>query len=103
MVHSWVVGAVLGFGGVLAAPSSPPLAQVTIGHDTYKYLGLVGKGEFPSDARDMFGDTMGGWGSAVEADLTQWKKNKDGSYTGILYGGPDRGWNTNGIVKMEFN
>ena len=46
-----------------------PIANVTIGKDTYKYIQLVGNGEFPADARDQFGDTAGGWGSGIAADL----------------------------------
>jgi hypothetical protein len=76
--------------------SADPLATVKIKGDTYKYQKLVGKGFFPSDARDQFGDTAGGWGSAIAADVKSWKQNKDGSYEGIIYTVPDRGWNTNG-------
>jgi hypothetical protein len=81
---------------VTAGSCAPPLAKVTIDHHTYKYIQLVGKAEFPSDARDKFGDTAGGWGSAIAADVKSWKKKKDGSYTGTLFATPDRGWNTNG-------
>jgi hypothetical protein len=80
-------------GSVVAAT---PLAVVDIGKNTYSYDSLVGHGLWPSDARDQYGDTAGGWGSGVAADLSTWKKNKDGSYGGIIYTIPDRGWNTNG-------
>jgi hypothetical protein len=91
--------AVAVLSGVLADKPEcpPPLTTVNIGHDTYKYIQLVGHASFPSDARDNFGDTAGGWGSAIAADVDSWKMNKDGSYEGILYAVPDRGWNTNGI------
>jgi hypothetical protein len=79
----------------------PPIAEVTIKGDHYKYLSLVGKGEFPSDGRDKFGDTAGGWGSGIAADVNTWKKRNDGFYEGILYAVPDRGWNTNGIFPCS--
>lgn len=87
------------------SPSTSPLVQVTLGKDTYKYISLVGRGEFPSDARDKFGDTAGGWGSGIAADLKTWKKNRDGSYSGILYATPDRGWTTEGMcsVALQFD
>ena len=83
-----------------AAPSSSPtaIATVTVGKDEFSYESLVGKGTVPSDARDQFGDTLGGWGSAIAADLSSWKQKKDGSYEGTVYAVPDRGWNTNGTL-----
>ena len=101
LLHSFlVVSAIAGtvFAGGSSSPT--PVAQVKIGHDKYNYLGLVGHADFPSDARDQYGDTAGGWGSGIAADLSKWKKNKDGSYSGIIYGVPDRGWNTNGISAV---
>lgn len=86
---------------VAATSCAPPLSKVTIGGDTFKYIELVGKAFFPSDARDKFGDTAGGWGSAIAADVKSWKKKKDGSYEGILYAVPDRGWNTNGTTSSH--
>ena len=80
----------------VSAPASP-VNTVKIGADTYTYQSLVGKGIFPSDAVDQFGDTAGGWGSAIAADEESWTQNKDGSYQGTIYAAPDRGWNTNGI------
>jgi hypothetical protein len=77
----------------------PPIAKVSIKHDKYKYISLVGKGYFPSDARDMFGDTAGGWGSGIAADVKSWKKRSDGVYEGTLYTLPDRGWNANGTTS----
>jgi hypothetical protein len=79
------------------------VAEVDIGKDKYKYLGLVGHATVPSDARDQFGDTLGGWGSAISADLSTWEQKRDGSYTGIVYAVPDRGWNTNGTMVRWLN
>lgn len=87
--------------GLAANPCPSPIAEVNIKNDKYKYLSLVGKGEFPSDARDKFGDTAGGWGSGIAADVNGWKKRSDGAYEGILYAVPDRGWNTNGTSTIS--
>ena len=78
------------------------LAEVEIGKHKYIYDSLVGHGLWPSDARDQYGDTAGGWGSGIAADVSSWKKHKDGSYSGIIYTLPDRGWNTNGKLLFRF-
>ena len=98
MFIHFIASTVLVSSALAASVCPPPVSQVTLGKDTYKYISLVGQGQFPSDARDKFGDTAGGWGSAIAADLDSWKKNKDGSYEGTLYAVPDRGWNTNGMA-----
>ena len=66
--------------------------QTVCNEKTYTYEALAGYGFVPNDARDQFGDTMGGFGSAIAIDRSTWKLNGDGSYTGVLYGLPDRGW-----------
>jgi hypothetical protein len=58
----------------------------------YTYEGLAGYGFVPNDGRDKYGDTLGGFGSAIALDRSKWEKNKDGSYKGVLYALPDRGW-----------
>jgi uncharacterized protein YhjY with autotransporter beta-barrel domain len=82
----------LGAGGALAQP-------VAFGGSTYVNDGLVGVARIPSNARDMFGDSMS-LGSALLADPTAWRRNGD-SYSGVLFGLPDRGWNTNGSVDYQ--
>lgn len=66
--------------------------QTTCGDNTYQYNGLAGYGFVPSNATDKYGDTLGGYGSAIAIDQSSWKKTGDGSYSGILYALPDRGW-----------
>src|SRR5215467_5912347 len=56
---------------------------------TFVNKGLVGVARVPSDARDQFGDTLGGFGSAMAMQLNTWHKNKDGSYSGTLLMVPD--------------
>ena len=79
------------------APAPAPVAQVTIGSDTYTYASLVGHGFWSASAQDFVGDTAGGWGSAIAADVSTWHMDSDGSYKGVFYTLPDRGWNTEGI------
>ncbi|KAF1355701.1 hypothetical protein EJ07DRAFT_131583, partial [Lizonia empirigonia] len=62
-----------------------------------------GYGKLASDARDKFGDTIGGIGSAIALDKKSWKseKGKKEAYQGIVYGLPDRGWNTEGTQNTQ--
>ena len=66
--------------------------QTTCGETTYSYTGLAGYGYVPSNATDRYGDTLGGYGSSVAIDQSSWRKAGNGSYTGVVYGLPDRGW-----------
>src|SRR5204862_6307476 len=73
--------------------SAPPVvSQTTCGGKSYKYHGLAGYGFVPSNAKDRFGDTLGGIGSALAIDQSIWRRNKDSTYEGIAFGLPDRGW-----------
>ena len=85
--------------GALAMPSdgihrrAPGVVNQTVcDNRKYTYEQLAGYGFVPPDARDKFGDTIGGFGSSAAIDRKSWKKTKKGSYTGILWGLPDRGW-----------
>ena len=84
-----------------AAPTSSVVNQTTCNGKTYTYEQLAGYGFIPSDARDRFGDTIGGIGSSVAIDKTSWKKTNGSSYTGTLWTLPDRGWNTNGTLNFQ--
>ena len=66
---------------------------------SYTYDELAGYGFIPNDARDSRGDTIGGLGSSIA--VKSWTKHLNGSYTGILYGLPDRGWNTEGTLNYQ--
>ncbi|KAF1842623.1 uncharacterized protein K460DRAFT_189433 [Cucurbitaria berberidis CBS 394.84] len=102
--------------GLLALPLTQVLANPIIARDApaavnattcngkkYVYEGLAGYGKLASDARDKFGDTIGGIGSAIALDKSSIKKNKSkkGTYSGIIYGLPDRGWNTQGTQNTQ--
>ena len=83
-----------------AAPtttSSAPVTVTTCGGKVYTYNELAGYGFVPGDARDKYGDTIGGIGSAIA--MKSWKKI-DNYYQGTLFVQPDRGWNTNGTINF---
>ncbi len=71
--------------------------SVTFEGAAFVNKGLVGVGRVPADAKDKLGDTLGGIGSGMVADVSSWKRDGD-KYTGVFYMLPDRGWNTEGSV-----
>jgi len=83
-----------------AIPTSndnPPKTASVVNETTcdgkqYSYQSLAGYGFIPSNARDKFGDTIGGIGSSAAIDRNSWRNTDNGSYTGVLYALPDRGW-----------
>ncbi|KAL3425824.1 hypothetical protein PVAG01_02615 [Phlyctema vagabunda] len=75
--------------------------QTTCNGKTYTYQELAGYGALSGSARDEFGDTLGGLGSGLALDRSQWKKLDNGSYTGVLWALPDRGWNTEGTLNFQ--
>ena len=76
-------------------------SQIDCNGKTYTYHQLAGYGLVPSRSRDKFGDTLGGFGSSIAIDSTSWKKAGTNSYSGTLWGLPDRGWNTNGTLNYQ--
>ncbi|KAI9684252.1 MAG: hypothetical protein M1822_005725 [Bathelium mastoideum] len=87
--------------GRAAAITASVVNQTTCNGKLYTYQQLAGYGFIPSDARDKFGDTIGGIGSSVALDRLSWKKANGSSYTGTLWALPDRGWNTNGTLNYQ--
>jgi hypothetical protein len=83
----------------LAVPAAMAVEaqSVTIEGAAFVNKGLVGAGRVPADAKDKLGDTLGGIGSGMVADVSSWKRDGD-TYTGVFYMLPDRGWNTEGSV-----
>ena len=75
-----------------SATPSPVVNQTTCDGRQFTYQELAGYGFVASDARDKFGDTLGGYGSSIAIDRKSWKKTRSGTYTGTLYAIPDRGW-----------
>ena len=82
-----------------STPNNSVTNQTTCDKEQYTYQQLAGYGFVPSNAVDKYGDTLGGYGSAIAIDRSSWKKLKNGSYTGLLWAVPDRGWY---VVVMVF-
>lgn len=85
--------------GFAAVAAAQVVNQTLCNGKNYTYQELAGFGLIPSDARDQFGDTIGGIGSAIALDRSQWVKLPNGSYTGVLWALPDRGWRVSSIVQ----
>lgn len=91
-LQSSLAALALSTGGITSrAPSFGNVNETDCDKRHYTYQQLAGYGFVPSNARDKFGDTLGGFGSAIAIDRNSWRKKK-GVYTGILWGLPDRGW-----------
>jgi len=82
----------VGIAASLASAAVAFVNQTTCNGKQYTYQELAGYGLVSGNARDEFGDTLGGIGSSLALDRSQWKKLPNGSYTGVLWGLPDRGW-----------
>lgn len=72
--------------------ANKPVNETTCAGKHYKYNGLAGYGFIPSNARDRFGDTIGGIGSSAALDLKAWRQTGKNTYKGIIWTLPDRGW-----------
>lgn len=76
-----------------AATTPSAVNTTTCNGKFYAYTELAGYGLIPGTARDKFGDTIGGIGSAIALDQSSWALSEDGrTYTGLLWAMPDRGW-----------
>ncbi|EMD60782.1 hypothetical protein COCSADRAFT_123843 [Bipolaris sorokiniana ND90Pr] len=82
------------------SPSQTAPNVTTCNDKLYTYERLAGFGSVTSDARDKFGDTIGGIGSAIAFEKKSWKY-KNGIYEGVVWGLPDRGWNTQGTQNTQ--
>jgi hypothetical protein len=72
-------------------------AGVTVGGTTFKNLGLQGVGRVAASSIDpATGESLG---SISDMQITGWKKNGDGSYSGTLNALPDRGYNSGSIFS----
>ncbi|EOD50508.1 putative outer membrane autotransporter protein [Neofusicoccum parvum UCRNP2] len=84
-----------------AATNTTSVNTTTCNGNTYTYRSLAGYGFVPGNARDKYGDTLGGLGSSIAIERGSWRRSPNGSYTGILWALPDRGWNTNGTLNYN--
>ncbi|KAG6806013.1 hypothetical protein H0H93_003669 [Arthromyces matolae] len=76
------------------AATSP--VSVVLNEDTYINKGLVAFGLIPADFKDSTGNTMGGFGSAIDIKPGTWTQSSSGTFTGTLLVTPDRGYNVYG-------
>lgn len=93
----------LGSIAAVTPPSFKSVNSTTCNGKTYVYEELAGWGLLPSNARDKFGDTIGGIGSAIALEKGSWRRKRGGkeAYEGVIYGLPDRGWNTEGVLLFS--
>lgn len=75
----------------IATSTALVVNQTVCNGQTYTYQQLAGFGWLASNARDKYGDTIGGIGSAIAFNRSSWTKTSLG-YTGVMYAIPDRGW-----------
>jgi hypothetical protein len=90
----------LAFGAalLLGAHLVPLFGQnVSLGGVTFVPKGLVGAGRISAAQRDVAGETFGSL-SGLALDRSTWRRNADGSYAGILYAQPDRGYIKSGVT-----
>lgn len=78
--------------GLACVAAGQVVNQTSCNDKNYTYQELAGYGLISGNARDEYGDTIGGIGSAIALDRSQWKKLSNGSYNGVLWALPDRGW-----------
>lgn len=70
--------------------TDPGAVVVSLGPTLFINHGLVGVGRISASTRDGFGETFG---SVSGLQITDWRRNGDGTYAGTLNILPDRGYN----------
>ncbi|KAG8691620.1 hypothetical protein FRC11_014704 [Ceratobasidium sp. 423] len=89
-------------GGALAVTTDPSLwTTATLGDKTFVNQGLVGFGYIPASARDSYGETLGGLGSAIALQKGTFKAGPNGTFTGRLISQPDRGYNVETTIDWQ--
>ncbi len=64
--------------------------DVSLGGTTFSNKGLIGAGRLDANLRDFRNETLGSF-SGMAMDLTTWRRNANGSYSGGIFTLPDRG------------
>jgi hypothetical protein len=72
--------------------TAPGAEQVTLEGQVFVNQGLIGAGRLDANVRDFAGETLGSF-SSLAIDLSTWRRNADGSYSGNIFTLPDRGPN----------
>jgi secreted PhoX family phosphatase len=93
LATSW---AVRGQYSVPNVSNIPGAVTNVLGRTTIINQGLVGVGHISASAIDSFGETFG---SMSGMQITGWKNNGDGTYSGTLNVLPDRGYNSGGFYS----
>ncbi|CUA76575.1 hypothetical protein RSOLAG22IIIB_06358 [Rhizoctonia solani] len=89
-------------GSALAATTDPALwTTAALGGKTFVNQGLVGFGYIPASARDSYGETLGGLGSAIALQKGTFKAGPNGTFTGRLITQPDRGYNVETTIDWQ--
>ncbi|MEY4687376.1 MAG: hypothetical protein RIR76_1399 [Verrucomicrobiota bacterium] len=89
--------ALLGLPGI-ALPAAEAPRVGALGGQLFVNHGLVGVGRMPAGQRDRFGETFGSF-SAFTFQPGSWRRESDGSYRGVLFTQPDRGYNGAGTTN----
>ncbi|KAF8604345.1 hypothetical protein BDV93DRAFT_492130 [Ceratobasidium sp. AG-I] len=98
----YYLGVPILFGSVLAATPDPSLAtSVVLNGQTFINKGLVAFGYIPAQARDSYGETLGGLGSAIALARGSFKAGPNGTFTGRLIAQPDRGYNVETTIDWQ--
>ncbi|KAF2458237.1 3-phytase [Lineolata rhizophorae] len=100
-VSSLLAALLLGAAAEAQPSSGSVVSETTCAGKTYTYKELAGYGRLPGNMTDKFGDTLAGIGSSSAAEPSAWTKHRNGSYTGITWTLPDRGWNTQGTLNFQ--
>ncbi|KAJ1300752.1 hypothetical protein OPQ81_002396 [Rhizoctonia solani] len=89
-------------GSALAATTDPSLwTTAKLGGKTFVNQGLVAFGYIPASARDSYGETLGGLGSAIALQKGTFKAGPNGTFTGRLISQPDRGYNVETTIDWQ--
>ncbi|KIM32609.1 hypothetical protein M408DRAFT_6128 [Serendipita vermifera MAFF 305830] len=84
-----------------ASPDPSLSTSVTINGQTFVNKGLVAFGYIPADAKDQYGETFGGIGSAITFKRGTFNSNRDGTFSGKLIVQPDRGYNVEAPIDWQ--
>ncbi|KDQ11358.1 hypothetical protein BOTBODRAFT_189903 [Botryobasidium botryosum FD-172 SS1] len=85
-------------------PTSPDpslATSVKFGGSTFVNKGLVAFGWIPATAKDSYGETIGGIGSAIAIKRGTFRQSSSGVFQGTLITQPDRGYNVEKTIDWQ--
>ncbi|KAG9052526.1 hypothetical protein FS842_009723 [Serendipita sp. 407] len=83
------------------SPDPSLSTSITVGGHTFVNKGLVAFGLIPTEAKDSYGETLGGFGSSIAIQRGTFKARNDGTFTGKFVVLPDRGYNVESPVDWQ--